>query len=75
MAALINKQKIPSVHAHRTLRLGMPTSSKTDEFSEKFQTSFDPPPSFSEIILQFFPEIRDRSIVYNGKNPQYKFLD
>ena len=23
-------------------RLGMPTSSKTDEFSEKFQTAFDP---------------------------------
>ena len=44
MAALINKQKIPSVHAHRTLRLGMPTSSKMDEFSEKFQTAFDLPP-------------------------------
>ena len=27
---------------------GKPTSSKTDEFSEKFQTAFDPPPSFSE---------------------------
>ena len=26
----------------------MPTSSKTDEFSEKIQTAFDPPPSFSE---------------------------
>ena len=75
MAALINKQKIPSVHAHRTLRLGMPTSSKTDEFSEKFQTAFDPPPSFSEKHIANFSEIHDRSIVYNGKNLQYKFLD
>ena len=25
-----------------TTTLGMPTSSKTDEFSEKFQTAFDP---------------------------------
>ena len=28
--------------------LGKHTPSKTDEFSEKFQTAFDPPPSFSE---------------------------
>ena len=30
--------------------LGKPSTSKTDEFSEKFQTAFEspPPPSFSE---------------------------
>ena len=26
------------------IRLGKPSNSKTDEFSEKFQTTFDPPP-------------------------------
>ena len=34
--------------------------SKTDEFSENFQTAFDPlPPHFRKIILQFFSEIHD----------------
>ena len=28
--------------------LGTGDASKTDEFSEKFRTAFDPPPSFSE---------------------------
>ena len=37
------------------LLLGTPFPSKTDEFSEKFQTAFDPPPSFSEsYIANFF---------------------
>ena len=40
----------------------MPTSSKTDEFSEKFQTAFDPPPSFSEGYVA-------------EKNPLYQFHD
>ena len=35
----------------------------------------NPPPHFRKIILQFFSKIHDRSIVYNGKNLQYKFLD
>ena len=52
--------------------LEKPTSSKTDEFLEKFQTAFDPPPTFSENAN--FSEIHDRSNVYNGKNLQYKFL-
>ena len=56
-------------------RLGTPTPSKTDEFSEKFQTAFDPPPHFRKVMLQIFSEIHDRSIVYNGKNLQHKFLD
>ena len=47
-----------------------------DEFSEKFQTAFDPPPPhFRKVVLQFFSEFHDRSIVYNGKNLQHKFLD
>ena len=37
--------------------LGMPDTSKTDEFSEKFQTAFDPP-SFSENhVAVFFLQI------------------
>ena len=37
----------------------MPVATKTDEFSEKFQTAFDPPssslpPSFSEDLLHIF---------------------
>ena len=34
------------------MRLGTDGVSKTDEFSEKFQTAFDPPPHFRKIILQ-----------------------
>ena len=57
--------------------LGKLSPSKTDEFSEKFQMAFDPPPPphFRKVMLQIFSEIHDRSIVYNGKNLQHKFLD
>ena len=55
--------------------LGKLSPSKTDEFSEKFQTAFDSPPHFRKVMLQFFSEIHDRSIVYNGKNLQHKLLD
>ena len=60
----------------RLHRLGTDGPSKTDEFSEKIQTAFDPP-SFSEnhVAVFFLLEIHDRSIVYNGKNLQHKFLD
>ena len=34
-------------------RLGTLTPSKTDEFSEKFQTAFDPP-HFRRVMLQIF---------------------
>ena len=36
--------------------LGTPSPSKIDEFSEKFQTAFDPPPPphFRKVILQIF---------------------
>ena len=33
--------------------LGTGDANKTDEFSEKFQTAFDPPSHFQKIILQF----------------------
>ena len=37
----------------------MRRTSKTDEFSEKFQTAFDPPPSFSEsYIANFATKVR-----------------
>ena len=36
-----------------TRPLGMPHISKTDEFSEKFQTAFDPPPHFRKVTLRF----------------------
>ena len=55
--------------------LGKPTPSKTDEFSEKFQTAFDPPPYFRKVMLQFFSEIHDRTIVYDGKNLQYFWIE
>ena len=44
-------------------RLGTGHATKTDEFSEKVQTAFDPPHHFQKIILQFFSEIHERSIV------------
>ena len=31
--------------------------------------------NFRKVMLQIFSEIHDRSIVYNGKNLQHKFLD
>ena len=33
-------------------RLGTDGPTKTDEFSEKFQVAFDPPPHFWKIILR-----------------------
>ena len=49
--------------------LGKRTFSKTDEFLEKFQTAFDPPPTFSENAN--FSKFHDRSNIYNGKKLQY----
>ena len=34
--------------------LGMGSPTKTDEFSEKFQTTYDTPPSFSENYIADF---------------------
>ena len=36
------------------LSFGTEHDTKTDEFSEKFQTAFDPPPSFSESNIANF---------------------
>ena len=36
------------------LQLGTGQATKTDEFSEKFQTAFDRLPHFRKIIFQFF---------------------
>ena len=33
---------------------GMGPATKSDDFLEKFQTAFDPPPHFWEIMLQIF---------------------
>ena len=45
-------------------------------FLEKFQTAFDPPALiFGKLYCKFLSETHDRSIVYNDKNLQYKFLD
>ena len=41
---------VPSLH----YALGKGGSSKTDEFLEKFQTAFAPPPSFSENHVALF---------------------
>ena len=40
--------------AHSRTHLGKGGYSKTDEFLEKFQTAFDPPPSFSENHVALF---------------------
>ena len=44
----------PSFHIRKDLLLSLGTGgvSKTDDFSEKFQKAFDPPPQFRKIILQ-----------------------
>ena len=43
------------------LCLGMPHVSKSDEFSEKFQTAFDPPPHFRKVILRISRQNCDKS--------------
>ena len=45
----------PSCFRDNIQYLGKPTPSKTDEFSEKFQTAFDPPPLiFGKLCCNFF---------------------
>ena len=41
-------------HNNSLLDLGKPNNSITDEFPEKFQTAFAPPPHFHKVMLQFF---------------------
>ena len=40
---------------------GRPHVSKSDEFSEKFQTAFDPPPHFRKVTLRFSRQNCDKS--------------
>ena len=57
---LWNHKQIPSrtgvnMWLERDYQLGTPTPSKTDGFSEKFQTAFDPPPLiFGKLCCNFF---------------------
>ena len=73
--ALLQSEKVPITSFLYLCPLGKHPLSKTDEFSEKFQTAFDPPPHFRKIMLRICSEIHDRSTLYNGKNLQHKFLD
>ena len=47
------------VFLKRLPRTGQGT--KTDEFSEKFQTAFDPPPHFRKVTLRFSRQNCDKS--------------
>ena len=48
--------------------LGKVGATKSDEFSEKFQMAFEPPPHFRMIILQFFLGKRPQKALY--KDPK-----
>ena len=50
-------------------------ASKLDEFSEKFQTAFNPSYHFWKIILQFFSENVQKKPFRKVQNLQNKFLD
>jgi len=58
------------------LWLGKDGVSKTDEFSEKFQTAFDPPPHFRKIMLRFSRQNCDKSayVQYGGTVVYYMIL-
>ena len=56
--------------------LGKGPATKSDEFSEKFQTAFGPqPPHFRKIVLQSFYGKRPKKPFIKAQNLQYKFLD
>ena len=47
----------------------MPTISKTDEFSEKFQTAFDPPPLiFGKLYCGFRDKIATKVRIFIWRN-------
>ena len=57
--------------------LGKDGVSETDEFSEKFQTAFDPPPPhFRKIMLRFSRQNCDKSayVPYGGTVVYYMIL-
>ena len=55
-------------------RLASPTT-KTDEFSEKFQTVFAPPPHFRKIMLQICINVMLKKPCFKVQNLQDIFLD
>ena len=55
--------------------LGTGGGTKTDEISEKFQTAFDRPPSFSETYIAFFSENPCLKPCIKVQNLKYEFLD
>ena len=56
------------------LYVGMGGATKMYEFSDKFQTAFDPP-SFLVNHVAFFFKYHTQKARFKGKNLQYKFLD
>ena len=63
-----------SVSPCNTFDKGTSCVSKADEFSEKFQTAFDPPAHFQKIILQFLLISCSKSPLLKIQNLQYKLL-
>ena len=53
--------------------LGTGQATKTDEFSEKFQTAFDPIPHCQKIMVQFFSEIAEKIPYMMVQILQHKF--
>ena len=49
------------VKTERNKGLGTGHVTKSDEFSEKFQTAFDPPPHFRKVTLRFSRQNCDKS--------------
>ena len=49
--------------------LGTGDDSKMDEFSEKYQTAFDPSPHFQKTMLQIFYQLRAQKALLKG--PKY----
>ena len=56
--------------------LGTGDDTKTDEFSEKFQTAFYSSPRFRKIMLQIFYQLHAQKALFKGcQNLKHKFLD
>ena len=53
----------------------MSEATKTDTFSEKFQTAFDTPRHFRKIIFQIFPDEPSLKPCIMNQNLHYNFLD
>ena len=53
---------------NKSSRFACPAT-KSDEFQEKFQTAFNPPPHFRKIILQTFFGKRPKKNLFKGPKP------